>query len=225
MSQQINLFNAGLRHRRELVSATNLVLGVMVVLLGVGLAYLYFEFEVGRLSREAAEVEAELTARQTEFAKLTDQVARIRRSPEIDNQLAQRERQLRGREDVLAALGTGRLGVAVGFSGIMRGLARQKVNGLWLTGIDLPAGGNEVGLHGRMLDPEQLPNYVRGLNRERALQGLSFHTLEVSRPTLAESDAASGTRARYAPYLEFTLRSANQNESGDSPASTARGGA
>ena len=233
MSRQINLFNPGLRRRRELVSAANLVLGVVIVLLGVGLAYAYFEFEVARLQREAAEVEAQLQARQDEFAKLSEQVARIRRSPHIDALLAQRERELSAREEVLAALGAGRLGVTEGFSGILRSLARQKVDGLWLTTIEVSAGGGALALRGRMMNPDQLPVFVRGLDRETALEGRSFHTLEVRRPTLDEvapklaaaAPASEDGKPRPAPYLEFDLQAPPRAAGADGRAGPPGGGA
>lgn len=212
MSAQINLYNPALRRKREWISATNLVLGLLVVLCGVGLAYVYFEVEVGRLSAEGRAVETTLSAKQEEFTRLNEELARIARSPQIEATLRERERQLRARQDIVDALGAGELGVRQGFSGVMKALARQTVSGLWLTGIEMSAGGGQVALSGRTLSAELLPQYVQKLNAEPALTGLGFAALDLRLPELApEASADTGGAAqngvrRRAPYLEFSLQ-------------------
>jgi hypothetical protein len=209
MSFQINLYNPALRVKREWISATNLVLGVVVVMIGVGLAYVYFEFEVGRLSAEGRAVDAELAEKQEQFARLTEELARLRRSATIEAELAGRERELIARQEVVEALGAGELGVAEGFSGALRGLARQTIHGLWLTAVEVSAGGGQIALRGRMLNPELLPEYVRKLNQEPVLAGRGFRALEVSLPEtpVTPSNGGAAQTALRPRYLEFALTS------------------
>jgi hypothetical protein len=73
---------------------------------------------------------------------------------------------------------------------------------LWLTGIRIDAGGQQLALAGRTVQPDLLPDYMRRLSREAALQGRQFERLEVTRRALAMSDPTQPGPT----FVEFTLQ-------------------
>ena len=76
-----------------------------------------------------------------------------------------------------------------GFAARLEALARQSVDGLWLTGMVLHQ--DDVLLKGRALQPQLIPVYVQRLDREPSLQGRAFKALEVVRPIDKAAHAAS----------------------------------
>jgi hypothetical protein len=102
-----------------------------------------------------------------------------------------------------------------GFSTRLEALARQSVDGLWLTGMVLHQ--NDVLLKGRTLTPSLIPVYVQRLDHEPSLQGHAFKALDVSRPlstaakpAVAQSpvqtaSADASDPIQHAEYVEFTL--------------------
>lgn len=88
-------------------------------------------------------------------------------------QRAERERQTL--EQVIAKPGPG-------FSSTFMALARQHLQGLWLTHIDRGAGIESLQVKGRAIDPALVPKFVRKLASESVLQGATFETLKIYVP-------------------------------------------
>ena len=89
------------------------------------------------------------------------------------------------RQKVEQLLTTGAYGNRRGFSEYLAGLARQHVDGLWLTGVDISEGEQDFGITGGALRPELVAVYVQRFSHEPAFQGRRFQTLRMERP---ESD-------------------------------------
>ena len=105
---------------------------------------------------------------------------------------------------------SGGLGDANGHAAALQAVARQSVDGLWLTGVVLDR--HDMALRGRALSPSLIPAYVGKLNHEPALQGRAFRTLEIERPLEAAAAAAASAPAApatLAPYVEFALTGSN----------------
>ena len=133
-------------------------------------------------------------------------------------------RQVVAREEVIKALDSGAFGRSTGFSSFMVGFARQARPDLWLTGFRIAAGGDEIEIRGRMLDPTGLPDYVQKLNAVPVFQGRRFAALEMRRVSPDDASSAqmeqtpavvaAGKRVtdgdqaqQQRPFVEFLLRS------------------
>lgn len=68
-----------------------------------------------------------------------------------------------------------------GFAAFLEGMARQHINGLWLTGFKISDGGNEMNISGRSLDPGLVPAYLKKLSSEQVFQGVDFETFSMNR--------------------------------------------
>ena len=150
-------------------------------------------------------------------------------SPELATEVESAKSTIAARQEVIEVLDSGALGRTSGFSPFMAGFARQAQSDLWLTGFRITAGGDEIEIRGRMLDPSSLPGYVQRLNTVPAFQGRRFAALEMQRvdpEPLPEGSSAAVSSSlpatvpftqgaqdprpqRPLPFVEFLLRSEN----------------
>lgn len=200
MSQQINLFNPRFLKQKNYFSAAALACVLGVVLLG-GLAMgMVARQRTAALEVRAAEVKNELAAREARKAAAATELAPRQRNISVQQELEQAEAENRALLGVSAILDKGEFGNTRGYSAYFKAFARSRVNGLWLTGVQIVGAGSEIGLQGRTLQASLLPGYLGGLSREPVLKGTSFGHLEMAQPKLAEGGQA-GQAAQGAPAL------------------------
>ncbi len=228
MIQQINLLNPGLRKRRDLLSAIPLTIAAGVLLVLVLAVSSVVRQQAGDLEAAADKRAAELKASQAHLVELGKSVSEIKPNPELVEELANSRAMLNLRTEVIAVLEGGAFNSKRGFSEFMRGFARQAPEGLWLTGFVLYPNGDNLEIHGRMLKPTALPEFIRRLNSEQAFQGLGFSSLSMDRPVKSVTasgappqGAATPAAPSLAPFVEFLLKSTPA----DSKASAAGGSA
>ncbi|HWQ40095.1 MAG TPA: PilN domain-containing protein [Burkholderiales bacterium] len=197
MTQQINLYNAALEKKRELLSLPGLVIVWGCAVLLVALAAALASLRVSALGAELQKEAAARTAAQTELSRLSAQVGSRQRDPALAAAAARLEAELAGRQEVMRTLRGGIIGNTDGFSEYMRAFARQSFEGVWLTRFRLAGAGQDVVLEGRALSPELVPDYVQRLNREAMLKGHAFAELQMQRPAAETGEAP--------PYIEFRL--------------------
>lgn len=184
MTQQVNLYQPILRREKKVFSALTMlqVLGVMaVVMLAL---FAFSRWQLSALQAERARLQAQeqdLAAQVMEISRKTQarpESRELRRQLE----LAQREQQLKQRLAELMRNSPGR--AARGFSDAFAGLARQRLAGLWLTGIEIHKEGtvHDVVLRGYAAQAALVPQLVQQLGQEPAFQGLRFRQLRVYQP-------------------------------------------
>ncbi|KQX01152.1 hypothetical protein ASC94_00400 [Massilia sp. Root418] len=220
MSQQINLFNPRFLKQKNYFSAAALA-GVLAVVLVGGIAMgLVARRQAAALEAQANSVKNELAAREARRAAAATELAPRQRSATVQQELEQAEAEHRALLAVSAILDKGEFGNTRGYSAYFKAFARSRVDGLWLTGVQIVGAGNEIGLQGRTLQASLLPGYLSGLSREPVLKGTSFGQLEMAQPKAADAGPAAapapnpappgGTAAppapAVAPYIEFSLQ-------------------
>ena len=221
MTQQINLYDPRLRPRRELATARNLGLGAVTLLVLLTALALSLSGEAARTTAAHKALQSEVQAEQERVQVLTKANTERRVSPELAAEMANTRALLATREEVMAVLDSGRLGNSSSFSETMYGFARLATSDVWLTGFSVSAGGENIEIRGRMLDPAKLPAYVQRLSKEPVFHGRRFAALDMRSvepevPT-PESAPAAGSVIPVASaqppslqrFVEFVLRSAN----------------
>jgi hypothetical protein len=180
--QQINLYQAGTKSERVPFSAAFVAwasAAVLILFLGV------YGYELWRSAAIEADV-ARLTAKREEAVKHLAQVQQTvpqrTKSALLASEIARREVELARVREVVATLSGRGDGYAAGFSQYLEGLARQRVEGLWLTGFRIVNGGKGLELRGKALSPELVPVLVQRLGEEAVFAGLSFSVLKLERP-------------------------------------------
>jgi hypothetical protein len=204
MAQQINLYDAKLERRRDWL-ALHYVVGLAAVLaLLVGAAGYAARMDLPALVAQAATTESQLKAARDQIAALGAKAASRKPDSRLAQELEAARTLLGVRSDVLAALKRSLGPEAHSFADYLRGFARQSINGLWLTGFDIAAGGGSMEIRGRTLDPALLPEYIRRLNHEKAFQGQTFAALRLEVPKPDKSTTPNAPNAPNTPNTPNT---------------------
>jgi hypothetical protein len=195
MSQQINLFEARLRPQKPHFSAATMALAVGATFaLALGMQQLV-AFQNRSLQNTLAQTDrraAELREQTVRFAR---EFGEQGRSSVLAEEIARAEEQLRLRRELLENMQGGMGANAEGFSQYLTALARQSMNGVWLTGVDIDRPTGELLLRGRVLDGDLVPAYIRRLNQEPIFKGRPVTEMRLA------AKADGGKR-----YVEFTLQ-------------------
>ncbi len=218
MSQQINLFNPRFRKEKRYLTAPALTLMLAAALAGSLAFAVAARSRAAGLEAEAAAVKAQLA--EAETRKQTVLAALVPRAKDaaVEEALAAGEADSRALRGVSAILEQDKVGNPHGYAAYFHALARNRVTGLWLTGVQVDGAQADIGLRGRALQAELLPGYLNGLAREPVLQGKAFGHVEIGRPAPPAEAAVAPAAAPatpappavppyIAPYIEFTLQS------------------
>jgi len=198
VTQQINLLDPRFRKQKTHFSAATLVLALASLLvLSIALQSLF--------ARQNRALQATLAQTDRRVATLRDQMVRFStefsaqgRSNALGDELARVEERLRTRRQLLAGMRSGGGGNVEGFSPYLTALARQTMNGVWLTSVEIGAQSGELVLKGRVLDSELVPAYIGRLSKEEPFAGRTVTELRLT----AKTEPASRGLAR---YVEFSL--------------------
>ena len=215
MSQQINLFNPIFLQQKKIFSTRTMAQALGVLVLGVVAMALYGNARIASLQKEADAGAAQLQARQARLAAVNAEFPPRQKDPALAAEVTEAQRQLGALREVSGVLQGGGLGNTRGYAEYFRALARQHVDGLWLTGLTISGAGSEIGVRGRALDPQAVPGYLTRLTREPVMQGKAFGSLQMSEGVRepqpgAPAPAEAAARTGPAPYVEFSLQSNNE---------------
>jgi hypothetical protein len=218
VSQQINLYNPQFEHKRKLFGAAAMAQALLLLLAGILALSFYGQRGVGALQVAARDGAQQMEKKKRELEAVNTEFAPRQKSAELDAELAENEAQLAALQRIAPAGERGDLGNATGYSEYFKALARQHVDGLWLTGLAITGAGCEIGVRGRAVDASLLPGFLGNLTHEKIMQGKTFGSLQISHPEPAVTAAAIQVPAKddkagkpasapAAPYVEFSLQS------------------
>ncbi|MBI5450590.1 MAG: hypothetical protein HY940_04460 [Gammaproteobacteria bacterium] len=193
MSTEINLFRpasgAGTLQRQG-----KMLLLIALLAITPGLALVAYQVQAIRtLDRQLAATTASIDA-TVESLRLNNPQQRLQ---DINRDIDQHEQQLAALNHTRAAIAA-ELPTASGkYSEALIALARQHVDGLRLTGIDIEGNARLAGLAGESTLAELIPQYIGNLTREAVLSGTGFNALTISTPEQQDNKAT--------PMIQFTL--------------------
>jgi hypothetical protein len=119
----------------------------------------------------------------------------------VSAELAQAEARLKALHEVDTLLRGGELGASEGYAEYFRALARQHVNGLWLTGVSITGAGSDIEVQGRAMQAPQIPAYIARLTSEPVMRGKTFSSLLIARPAPAATASAAAGAVPAAPVV------------------------
>lgn len=178
MSQQINLYSPLFRQRRKLFTAKAMLQAMVLVLAGVAAFYGYARLGMTALQRQAAEVDAQVKT-GLQRVKALPAAATPAEDKMLDARIEELQTQLQARAQLTGQLGTRQ--PAGDYLAPLRSLARHRLEGVWLTAVNLAGDSGELSLVGRALRAELVPQYIDRLAQDPALRGRRFSTLAVER--------------------------------------------
>lgn len=212
MSQQINLFNPIFLKQKKYFSAVAMAQALGLILAGSLLLAGYAYLQAESVANVAVATSVRLKGAQDQLLKVSAEYGQKPKSQALEDEIQRAESEVQALKKVFAILAKGEFGNTQGYSEYFRGFARQSLDGLWLTDLLIVGSGNEIGVQGRVLQPELVPAYIGRLKREPIMQGKSFSSLEIqmaelAQPGRAPAAAGAGAQKRFASYLEFNLQS------------------
>lgn len=202
MTHHINLYDPALLRRREWLTAANLAFAAAIILLVMLLWGSWARIDAAGVADQAAAMETRLKAAREESIALAGQLASRKADPKLELDIAALQELLGVRQNILTTLGQGDPAQAAGHSVYLRGLARQTIANVWLTGFSIGPDGSHMEIRGRTLDPALLPVYIRRLSSEPAFRGRRFASLNVA---ATGSVPGSNGAASAPPWLDFAL--------------------
>jgi hypothetical protein len=207
LSQQINLFNPRFRKKVNYVTLNALVALATVTLVGASAYAMAVKQRLTLVQAEADKVQRQMEQVERQ-QKESGNKAPAQKNPQVAELLAQAEYDHRALQEVSAILEKGELGNTRGYSAYFSAFARSRVQGLWLTGVQIVGAGNEIGLQGRTLQAALLPGYLNGLAREPVLKGKAFGQLEMNQASGPAPAAGAATASAPASpaFVEFSLQ-------------------
>jgi hypothetical protein len=209
MSQQINLFNPAFQPQKKILSVNSMAAALGVLVLGLVGTGVYAKVRVMRLDTEVAQGEARVQQAQKRLEAATVEFAPRTKDSRLEAELAEAQAEHDALRRVADVIAHGDLGNTQGYAEYFRALARQSVDGLWLTGVSIAGAGMEIGVRGRALDPALVPGYLARLRNERVLQGMPVGSMQIGQGSSVKVRGADGKETDApAPYVEFSLQSA-----------------
>lgn len=218
MTQQINLYNPQFEHKKQLLSAPAMAAALGVLVAGLAGMGIYADLGVRRLQAEAQSGTQHLDAARKRLAQVTTEFAPRTEDARLVADLKEADNEHAALQHVADSIRRGDLGDTHGYADSFRALARQHVDGLWLTGVSVAGAGSEIGLRGRTLDAALVPGYLARLRNETALQGKAFGSLQIAQAAPIAVRGADGKDGEApAPYVEFSLQAAVPAATGGQP--------
>ena len=176
MSRQINLYPPAFRHESKKFSARWTVAAVVAIAAGMSAYYAWDTQQLRGLSVRKGEVEGQLKQLREQLVAL-GQAGQKTKNKALEDQVARAENLLRTRQELFGRLQSGEIGNRDGYASFLAALARQRVEGVWLTAVDISGPGNDFALDGRAIRADLLPGFIKLLRNEEALRGKPIGTL------------------------------------------------
>ncbi len=201
MKQQIDLYHPTLRRRRAVFSARSMARGLGFACLGLMAIYAYPAWQVTRLEAHTEALETQREAALERLVQLEELVPRREPSRLLASEVERLAGEVARRGELLETFRQRIDGERAGFSEHLAGLARQRVEGLWLTDLAVRDSGSSLEIGGSALRPELVPILVQRLAGEPVFEGASFGHL------ILEREVEEGTR------IDFRLRTRSPDAS------------
>ena len=198
--QQINLLQSELRSLQKGLSVKNAAsfVGIFLAVIGLITTIQYWQKYSQQQNLLASKQEKEQLVKDIQV--ISTEITGLSDDSEYKKILLVKEQELHNKEKVLTALTGQEFGNTKGFAEHFTGLSRQHVDGLWLTSLDIHAGGEKLNLQGSTFTPEYVPRYLQNLSDESSFKGVEFKTF------LMERDKGSSR-------VDFDIRSTQKEAS------------
>ncbi|MDY6943283.1 MAG: PilN domain-containing protein [Pseudomonadota bacterium] len=201
MKQQVNLYLPIFQKKSAVFSARTMAQVALVFVVGLMAIYGFSLRQSHYLEREVARLESKRDAALIRLEALGQRATPKEKSRALEARLARLSRELRQKREVVSLVRQEDLGNIEGFSEHLAGLARQRVDGLWLTGVDISDGGKDITLRGTTQQEVLVPRFLQLLADESVFRGTGFRYVQLER---AEHDAN---------WVNFQMRTRLETES------------
>ncbi|MFH1045194.1 MAG: hypothetical protein V1796_09195 [Pseudomonadota bacterium] len=181
MSQQINLFDPGLRSRRSPLTAGTMAVAIAVLMAGMLGVHQVAKRDLARAEALRNNADSRVIELRAQLASAGSQSRRDADKALLD-EIARVETRVKGWQELLERLRGAGIGNTEGHAGFLEALAREHADGVWLTGVAIGGAAGGFSIQGRVLRPELLPGYIQLLSGEEALRGRRIGDMKIIQP-------------------------------------------
>ena len=215
MSRQINLYSSAFRRQTKKYSALWTVAAVFAVAAGMTADYAWETYQLRDLRARRGAADVQLKQLREQLLALGK---RTQRMPDkaLQDRVARAEDLLRGRQKLFARLESGEIGNRDGYAEFLAALARQRVDGVWLTRVEISGPGSDFTIEGRTVRADLIPGYIKLLGTEDVLRGKSIGTLAMHERQIdsVATPTTQGTPSTVAPIRAESERTAAEARPG-----------
>ncbi|MEX2524899.1 MAG: PilN domain-containing protein [Gammaproteobacteria bacterium] len=192
MNQQINLYQPMFRRQEKVFSAAMMIQTVSLFIALLAVIYFYGYYQINPLEEQLSKTESDLVKLRSQVDKYRQTGETQGKSKLLEDQVSRLQQELNERRKVRDTLASQQIGTGPEFSNLMEALARQHIEGTWLTAFEISAGGKALSLNGRTLSSSLVPRYMQRLGEESVMAGIAFNNVEMQRS--AQEDRQAGDR-------------------------------
>lgn len=180
--QQVNLYQSVLRKKTDPLTVERIIWASAAIILILCSISIVQWGSLRNKQSELATIKSEQQQLMAGIDQLTKELSQRGDDMALKNRLEAKEQEIKNKQNVLAILSGRRFGNTKGFAEQFIGLARQRVDGLWVTGLHIHSGGEKINLSGSTLKPEHVPHYLQKLANEPSFEQIEFQTFLMERP-------------------------------------------
>jgi len=181
--QQINLYHKTLKKKSLVFSFQHMVSGAVALLIVLGLIQVINEIVYYTTQSQLKDNAKLLLERSQRLTTLQASLPKLQSDSNLKAQLKQVEKDLISKQRVLSVLSNKKLGNTSGFTQQFTGLARQTIQGLWITRAHFIQGGTVLDIQGKSNHPDLVPKYLQALSSEEAFKGTEFNSFIIQKNT------------------------------------------
>ena len=198
--QQVNLYQDELKTQKLNYSAAMLAQLSIILLLVFSAAAGFRYFQLQQHQSSLVEKQLKQKIAMADLQKLQAELSLRKKDVRLSKRITAKTKELANKQKVFGILSQDEFGNTKGFIEHISGLARQRIDGLWLTQIRIAGGGTDVALFGITSKPALLPKYLQRLSAEKAFAGTEFQSLLMQRQDKKKQ------------WLNFSLQNKKTNE-------------
>lgn len=179
--QQVNLYQDELKTQK--LNYSGLMLAqlslIFIIIFSAAAGFSYFQLQQHQAS--LIEHQQKQKIAMADLQKIQAELSLRKKDAALAKQITESTTELTNKQKVLGILSQDEFGNTNGFIEHITGLARQRIDGLWLTQIRIANGGTNITLQGSTSTPSLLPKYLQRLSAEKAFSGTNFESLLMAR--------------------------------------------
>ena len=179
--QQVNLYQDELKRVKLNYSALMLMQLSIILLIVFSAAAGFRYFQLQQHQASLVEKQQKQKVAMAELQKIQAELSLRKKDAALAKRIMDKTKELSNKQKVVGILSRDEFGNTKGFIEHVSGLARQRIEGLWLTQIRIAGGGTNISLQGTTSKAELLPKYLQRLSAEKAFVGTEFQSLVMNR--------------------------------------------
>jgi type II secretory pathway component PulM len=199
VTQQVNLWQPLADAPESPLSARLLLQALGLVALALLVIWGFARQRARSDTARLATLESERTEVQQRLSELEQKSAAFAPDAALAAEVATLAREVEARHALVQAVEQRALGSTTGFSARLAGLARRRVDGVWLARISLAGGGSDLTLGGHALVPALVPDWLEALRGEPAFAGSAFQTVRIEETGQPDAPVAFALSTRAEP--------------------------